>query len=100
VDTQSGVNGWNQCAVQLVGYSPEEVMGHSLVKEFIRPEHQEMVQNVLSAALRGDETANFDFPLMTKSGARREILPNATVRRDEYGNIIGSGEFGHASQAN
>ena len=40
-------------------------------------------------ALRGDETANFDFPLMTKSGARRVILLNATVRRDEFGNIIG-----------
>jgi hypothetical protein len=35
VDTQGAVNGWNQCAVQLVGF-------------------------------RGDETANFDFPLMTE----------------------------------
>jgi len=89
VDTQGRVNVWNQCAVRLVGYSTEEVMEHHLVKEFIRPEHQEKVQAVLDQALHGEETANFDFPLMTKNSARLEILLNATVRRDEHGNIIG-----------
>ena len=89
VDTQGRVNVWNQCAVRLVGYSTNEVMGHHLVKEFIRPEHQEKVQDVLDQALHGEETANFDFPLVTKEGARLEILLNATVRRDEHGNIIG-----------
>jgi len=64
-------------------------MGHTLVKEFIRPEHQKKVQTILDQALHGAETANFDFPLMTKGGARLEILLNATTRRDEHGNVIG-----------
>jgi len=89
VDTQGRVNVWNQCAVSLVGYSNEEVMGHYLVKEFIRQEHQQKVQAVLDQALHGEESANFDFPLMTKKGTRLEILLNATCRRDEHGNIIG-----------
>ena len=47
------------------------------------------VQTVLDRALSGEETANFEFPLMTKAGARIEILLNATTRRDEHGKIIG-----------
>jgi len=89
VDAQGGVNVWNQCAVRLSGYTSEEVMGRSLVKAFVRMEHQERVQEVLNEALQGEETANFDFPLMTKARNRLEILLNATCRRDEHGNIIG-----------
>jgi len=47
------------------------------------------VQTVLDRALRGEETANFEFPLMTKAGARIEILLNATTRKDEHGKVIG-----------
>ena len=44
---------------------------------------------VLDKALRGKETANFEFPLITKNGVRIEVLLNATTRRDEQGNVIG-----------
>ena len=30
-----------------------------------------------------------EFPLITKGGARIEVLLNATTRRDEQGNVIG-----------
>ena len=89
VDTQGRVNVWNKCAMRLTGYPSEEVMGHYLVKEFIRKEHQEKVQDVIDQTLHGEETANFDFPLMTKGGVRLEILLNATTRRNEHGHIIG-----------
>ena len=89
VDVEGKVNVWNQCAMRLVGYTSEEVMGHSLVQEFITGDFKVPVQTVLDQALRGEETANFEFPLITKGGARIEILLNATTRRDEQGNIIG-----------
>jgi len=89
VDTQGRVNVWNKCAMRLTGYPSEEVMGRSLVKGFIRKEHQEKVQAVIDHSLHGKETANFDFPLVTKGGVRLEILLNATARRNEHGNIIG-----------
>eukprot|EP00521_Asterionellopsis_glacialis_P014393 CAMPEP_0195306064 /NCGR_PEP_ID=MMETSP0707-20130614/37010_1 /TAXON_ID=33640 /ORGANISM="Asterionellopsis glacialis, Strain CCMP134" /LENGTH=700 /DNA_ID=CAMNT_0040370273 /DNA_START=318 /DNA_END=2416 /DNA_ORIENTATION=- len=89
VDTQGRVNVWNQCAMRLVGYSPEEVMGHSLVEEFITKDYQASVQSVLDQALHGEETANFEFPLMTKGGVRLDVLLNATTRRNEQGNVIG-----------
>ena len=64
-------------------------MGKNLVKEFITDEFKTAVQAVLDQALRGEETANFEFPLMTKGGIRLEVLLNATTRKDEQGNIIG-----------
>ena len=72
VDTQGRVNVWNICARKLVGYTTDEVMGHSLVQEFITKDYQASVQAVLDRALEGVETANFEFPLITKAGARIE----------------------------
>ena len=89
VDTEGRVDIWNQSAIQLVGYSVEEVMGKNLVREFITDEFKTAVQAVLDQALNGEETANFEFPLLTKGGVRLEVLLNATTRRDEQGNVIG-----------
>ena len=83
------VNVWNKNAHKLVGYTPEEVMGKNLVREFITDEFKTAVQTVLDQALHGEETANFEFPLITKHGVRLDVLLNATTRRDEQGNIIG-----------
>jgi len=85
---------WFQFHIALIhfpstGYSSEEVMGQNLVEQFITPEHRARVQSVIDQALVGDETANFEFPLMTKAGIRLEVLLNATTRRDEQGNVIG-----------
>ena len=64
-------------------------MGKNLVREFITDEFKTAVQAVLDQALHGEETANFEFPLLTKHGVRLDVLLNATTRRDEQGNIIG-----------
>src|SRR5210317_1414685 len=64
-------------------------MGRSLVQEFITDDFKTAVQAVLDQALAGDETDNFEFPLITKGKARIEVLLNATTRRDEQGNVIG-----------
>ena len=59
------------------------------MNEFIMPEFRTSVQGVLDRALEGEESANFEFPLITKSNRRVEVLLNATTRRDERGNIMG-----------
>ena len=61
-------------------------MGRSLVQDFITDDFKTPVQTVLDQALAGDETANFEFPLITKSGYRIEVILNATSRHDEQGN--------------
>jgi PAS domain S-box-containing protein len=70
IDTQGKVNVWNKMAAKITGYTPDDTMGHDLVEEFILPEYRTAVKGVLDNALNGAETANFEFPLMTKGNAR------------------------------
>ena len=72
-----------------MGFSKDETIGKSLVANFITDEFKESVNKVLAAALMGTETANFEFPLFTKFGQRKEILLNATTRRGPNGEVTG-----------
>ena len=82
-----------------------QVVGRSLVHDFITPDFQESVQEVLQNALLGKETDNFEFPLYTKNGTRvfEEVgvseAPNvtlneaaATVFVQDRGLVPGHGE--------
>nr|CCA23345.1 hybrid signal transduction histidine kinase putative [Albugo laibachii Nc14] len=89
VDANMCVNIWNKKAAQITSYSIAEVMGENLVETFISPEYRPIVADVLSKALKGIQTANFEFPLITRPGTRIEILLNATPRMDSNGTIVG-----------
>ncbi|CAI5742993.1 unnamed protein product [Hyaloperonospora brassicae] len=89
VDANLCVNIWNKKAAQITKYSTAEVIGENLVETFISPEYRPIVADVFSKALNGIQTANFEFPLITRPGTRIEILLNATPRNDMHGNIVG-----------
>ena len=89
IDGEGLVNEWNRKAMEITGYSKDEVLGRSLVRDFITAEFQDSVQEVLQNALRGKETANFEFPLYTKDGEFVDILLNAATRRGPEGSIVG-----------
>jgi len=89
IDTEGLVNEWNQSAARITGYSKSEVMGRDLVEGFIAEDYKESVKRVLDQALSGRETANYEFPLYTKSGARVDVLLNSTTRRDAQGEVVG-----------
>ena len=75
--------------MEITGYPKNEVVGRSLVQDFITPEFQDSVQEVLQNALGGTETDNFEFPLYTKDGKCVYVLLNASSRRDNQGTIVG-----------
>ena len=90
VDTQLLITEWNQTVAHISGYSKEEVLGKPLVDTFITPEYRNPVRQLLTAAATGGEqAASYEFPLYTRSGDRRELLLNATTRRDGDGEIVG-----------
>lgn len=89
IDTAGKINEWNDTAVRITKYSKAEALGCDLVSEFITEEYQASVQSVLSKALRGKETANYEFPLYTRDNDRIMVLLNASTRRDVEGQIIG-----------
>lgn len=89
VDTLGRVNVWNQCVSSLTGFSMLEVHGRSLVDDFVRDDYKDSVTEILNNALKGIETANFEFPLLTSGDHVVEVLLNATSRRDAQDNVIG-----------
>ncbi|MEE9613517.1 MAG: PAS domain S-box protein [Thermodesulfobacteriota bacterium] len=89
IDVRGRVNEWNRTAERITGYTKEEVMGRDFVGEFISNDYKGPVGDVLGKALKGEEIADYEFPLYTKGGRRVLFLMNATARRDAAGGITG-----------
>jgi PAS domain S-box-containing protein len=89
IDAQGNVNEWNQQAVKITGFNSKEVMDRDLVANFITDDYKASVREIMEKGLKGEETANFEFPLFTKSGDRVDVLLNSTTRRDASGKIVG-----------
>merc|ERR1719181_722012 len=79
---------WNRKAAEISSYTGEEVMGKPFLN-FIEEEFQVSVGEVLKKAMTGEETANYELPLVTKNGERLFLLVNATSRRDAAGQVVG-----------
>jgi PAS domain S-box-containing protein len=89
IDSTGLVNEWNQTSEKITGFKKEEVRGKDLVGTYITEDYREAVKQVLDNALKGKETANYEFPLFTKDGRRVMVLLNSSSRRDADGKIIG-----------
>jgi PAS domain S-box-containing protein len=89
IDSKGLVNEWNQTSEKITGFKKEDVFGKNLVQTYITEDYRESVKKVLDDALRGKETANYEFPLFTKSGERVMVLLNSSTRRDANGKITG-----------
>jgi PAS domain S-box-containing protein len=89
IDAQGNINEWNQKSEMITGFSKTEVIGRSLVADLITEDYKDSVDQVLTKALAGEETANFEFPLFTQSGDRIDVLLNSTTRRNASGTTIG-----------
>ena len=89
IDADSKVNEWNQTAEKITGFKKGEVLGEDLVETYITEDYHDAVKLVLDNALKGKETANYEFPLFTKDDRRVMVLLNSSSRRDTEGNIVG-----------
>ena len=61
---------WLRKAAELSGYSALETIGRALVDVFVTPDQQERGRGELVDARQGKETANSEFPMVTKDGKR------------------------------
>ena len=89
VDNKGRVDEWNQTSEKITGFNKEEVLGKGLVQTYITKGYQKQVKRVLDNALKGQEIANYEFPLFTKDGQRVMVLLNASTRRNANGKIVG-----------
>jgi len=89
IDSKGLVNEWNQTSEKITGFKKGDVFGKNLVQTYITEDYRKSVKKVLDDALRGKETANYEFPLFTKNGERVMVLLNSSSRRDANGKITG-----------
>mmetsp|Transcript_74972 Transcript_74972/g.194952 ORF Transcript_74972/g.194952 Transcript_74972/m.194952 type:complete len:1085 (+) Transcript_74972:172-3426(+) len=89
IDSTGTVNQWNRKAELLTGFPADEALGKTLVKAFITKDFADSVQTMLTQVLSGLEITNYEIPVLTKSGQRREILCSATARRDRSDKVVG-----------
>jgi PAS domain S-box-containing protein len=89
IDAKGKVNEWNQTSEKITGFKKEEVLGKDLVETYITEDYREAVKRVLDNALKGKETANFEFPLFSKDNQRVMVLLNSSTRRNADGKIVG-----------
>ncbi|XP_062215817.1 phytochrome B isoform X2 [Phragmites australis] len=93
VDTDGSINGWNAKIAKLTGLSVEEAMGKSLVNDLIFKESEEIVDKLLSRALRGEEDKNVEIKLKTFGSEQSRgpifVIVNACSSRDYTKNIVG-----------
>lgn len=89
IDADGNVNEWNRRTQIITGYSKEETFDEPLVDRFIAPSMQQKVREILSSALQGNETSNYELEFVAKDGTPRFLLVNATTRRDPELNVVG-----------
>jgi PAS domain S-box-containing protein len=93
IDIDGNVNEWNRRTQEITGYSKEETFDEPLVESFIARSMRQRVQEILDAALQGNETSNYELEFVSKCGEPRFMLVNATTRRDPEFNVVGGRFF-------
>ena len=86
---QGLVASWNKSAAELLGYTSEEIVGHSgLVLSM--PDRIELVQRIRSSLLSGTSVAAYDTVLRHKDGSGVEVALSISPIRNSAGEVVGA----------
>jgi PAS domain S-box-containing protein len=85
----SDVNEWNNTTAEITGYTKEESFDCNLVDTFVLPSMRDTVRGMFECALQGRGISNFEIEFVTKSNEVRNLLVNATTRRDTEDCVVG-----------
>lgn len=89
LDTKGIINEWNQQLEKITGFSRNQVIGRCFVEELVAPADKPLMAEVILNALKGDETTNHEFVLLTRSNEHVDLLLNSSTRRDASGKTVG-----------
>ncbi len=86
------VTSWNESAARLLGYTAEEMVGHSIRR--IIPADRQSEEDVILARIRSGETIrSFETVRITKDGRPVYVSITASPIRDRDGKIIGASKI-------
>ncbi|KAI3880703.1 hypothetical protein MKX03_008114 [Papaver bracteatum] len=95
VDSDGRINGWNAKIAELIGLPAGDAMGKLLLQDLIYKEYVEVIGQVLSRTLQGEEDKNVELKLKTfgpqKLNKSVFLVVNACCSKDYLNNIVGVG---------
>jgi len=90
LDREGNVTFMNDSAYRTLEASPEEVVGHPLVK-WVHPEDREATRRKLADVVAyGEDVFNFENRVVCSRGRRMHVLHNVKVLRDGEGRAVGA----------
>jgi len=84
----------NHFLLQLTGWRVEDVIGKNWFTVFIPTDHSAEVKELFSSLIQGVSMPQYENPILTRSGERRDILWNNSYLKDDDGKIIGLSSIG------
>lgn len=77
----------NQTVVQMLGYTREEIIGHSIFERY-HPDCIEDAHKVFQSFVETGEVNDAELVLQRKDGGKIDVSLNASSVRDEKGNVL------------
>jgi PAS domain S-box-containing protein len=91
-DLNGIITSWNDAATRLFGYSPEEMVGASILK--LIPEHLHSdEQRILESIRAGRRIEHFETVRRTKDGRLIDVSLTVSPIKDEDGRVIGASKI-------
>src|SRR5271170_4114935 len=91
-DLDGTITSWNDAATRLFGYSPEEMIGASILK--LIPEHLHSDENTILENIRaGRRIEHFETVRRTKDGRLIDVSLTVSPIKDEEGRVIGASKI-------
>ena len=91
-DLNGIITSWNPAAVRVFGYSPEEIIGTSILKlipEQLRSDEKKIIEDIRN----GRRIEHFETVRLTKDGRLLDVSLTISPIRDDQGRIIGASKI-------
>lgn len=91
-DLNGIINSWNAAATRILGYTPEEIIGKSILT--LIPEHLHSDEPIIIGRIRaGQRIEHFETVRRTKSGELLDVSLTISPIKDDRGKIIGASKI-------
>jgi PAS domain S-box-containing protein len=91
-DLNGIITSWNLGATRVLGYSPEEMIGASILK--LIPEELHSDEAIIIGKVRaGERVEHFETVRLTKGGRRLNVSLSVSPVRDDQGRVIGASKI-------
>jgi PAS domain S-box-containing protein len=88
----SVIRSWNSSATRIFGYTPDEIIGRSVLT-IIPPELHHEEAEILARLVRGEHVDHYETTRMRKDGKRLEVSLSVSPILDASGTVIGAAKI-------